>query len=181
MRDPHTGDSRGFGFVTFEDNGDAEAAMTSLNATDLLGRVINVAKARRARARTPTPGQYHGSVRSPSTLTRPSPPKPDERRGYGRDGPPRGGYCSSGPFAPLTAADDDRGPPPRRYDDRRDYCASVVASARLIRRRRSSLVPSAPTRLYARPVALPDAHRRRPPRRRLCAFRSSLLAHARRR
>lgn len=47
MRDPHTGDSRGFGFVTFEDNGDAEAAMSSLNATDLLGRVITVAKARR--------------------------------------------------------------------------------------------------------------------------------------
>ena len=63
MRDPHTGDSRGFGFVTFEDNGDAEAAMSSLNATDLLGRVITVAKARRGRARTPTPGQVRVCAR----------------------------------------------------------------------------------------------------------------------
>ena len=52
MRDPHTKESRGFAFVTMEEVADAEAAMAGLNATELMGRVINVEKARRGRART---------------------------------------------------------------------------------------------------------------------------------
>lgn len=60
MRDPHTKDSRGFAFVTMETAEEAEAAIAGLNATELMGRTVNVEKARRGRARTPTPGQYHG-------------------------------------------------------------------------------------------------------------------------
>ena len=60
MRDPHTKDSRGFAFVTMETAEEAEAAIAACNATELMGRVMNVEKARRGRARTPTPGQYHG-------------------------------------------------------------------------------------------------------------------------
>ncbi|KAH8923206.1 RNA-binding domain-containing protein, partial [Atractiella rhizophila] len=80
MRDPQTRDSRGFGFVTMETPEEGDAAVAGMNAVDLKGRVITVEKvsqlrfemlrlahcllivrqARRGRARTPTPGQYHG-------------------------------------------------------------------------------------------------------------------------
>jgi transformer-2 protein len=77
MYDPHTRDSRGFGFVTMETAEEAEAAITALNGTDLMGKAMNVEKAcsfsflryvhltnelqaRRGRARTPTPGRYYG-------------------------------------------------------------------------------------------------------------------------
>ncbi|KAH9810565.1 hypothetical protein DFH28DRAFT_1097863 [Melampsora americana] len=114
MRDPNTKEIRGFGFVTLESAEEAEAAMAALNGLDFLRKVLCVEKARRGRARTPTPGQYHG------------PPKRDERRydprGYG--GGPRyddhgggGGYDRHdryGYAAPMR-------PERERYDDRRDY------------------------------------------------------------
>lgn len=52
MRDPHTKDSRGFAFVTMEVAEDADSAIAALNATELMGRTMNVEKARRGRART---------------------------------------------------------------------------------------------------------------------------------
>lgn len=86
MYDPHTRDSRGFGFVTMETAEEADAAITALNSTEFMGKVMNVEKvcclpsfplpspfifclpryitnvtqARRGRARTPTPGRYYG-------------------------------------------------------------------------------------------------------------------------
>lgn len=60
MYDPHTRESRGFAFVTMETGAEADAAVTALNATEFMGKTLNVEKARRARARTPTPGRYHG-------------------------------------------------------------------------------------------------------------------------
>jgi transformer-2 protein len=77
MYDPHTRESRGFGFVTMETGEEADAAITALHGTDLMGKAINVEKvrtdaecekyldnnvlqARRGRARTPTPGRYYG-------------------------------------------------------------------------------------------------------------------------
>ncbi|GAA98830.1 hypothetical protein E5Q_05518 [Mixia osmundae IAM 14324] len=60
MRDPHTKESRGFAFVTMESADEAAAAIDGMNATELHGRMISVALARRGRARTPTPGAYHG-------------------------------------------------------------------------------------------------------------------------
>lgn len=60
MFDPHTRESRGFGFVTMETAEEADAAITALNATEVMGKVITVERARRGRARTPTPGRYYG-------------------------------------------------------------------------------------------------------------------------
>ncbi|KAF9261849.1 RNA-binding domain-containing protein [Marasmius fiardii PR-910] len=58
--DPHTRVSRGFGFITMESPEEAEAAIALLNATEMMGKVITVERARRSRARTPTPGKYFG-------------------------------------------------------------------------------------------------------------------------
>ena len=44
MYDPHTRESRGFGFVTMETPEEAEAAITALNATELFGKTISVEK-----------------------------------------------------------------------------------------------------------------------------------------
>ncbi|KAG9308962.1 hypothetical protein JVU11DRAFT_11264 [Chiua virens] len=60
MYDPHTRESRGFGFVTMETAEEADAAITALNATEIMGKIATVEKARRGRARTPTPGRYYG-------------------------------------------------------------------------------------------------------------------------
>ena len=47
MYDPHTRESRGFGFVTMESAEEADAAIAALNATDLMGKVVNVEKVAR--------------------------------------------------------------------------------------------------------------------------------------
>ena len=44
MYDPHTRESRGFGFVTMETAEEADAAITALNATDLMGKALMVEK-----------------------------------------------------------------------------------------------------------------------------------------
>jgi transformer-2 protein len=44
MRDPHTKDSRGFGFVTMEIPEDGEAALAATHGKDLNGKPLNVAK-----------------------------------------------------------------------------------------------------------------------------------------
>ncbi|KDR85886.1 hypothetical protein GALMADRAFT_51853 [Galerina marginata CBS 339.88] len=44
MYDPHTRESRGFGFVTMESAEEAEAAVTALNSTELMGKIMNVEK-----------------------------------------------------------------------------------------------------------------------------------------
>ena len=46
MYDPHTRESRGFGFVTMESMEEADAAITALNATDLMGKTMTVEKVR---------------------------------------------------------------------------------------------------------------------------------------
>ena len=46
MYDPHTRESRGFGFVTMESHEEAEAAITALNATEMMGKAITVEKVR---------------------------------------------------------------------------------------------------------------------------------------
>ncbi|BGP19959.1 hypothetical protein JCM10213v2_008090 [Rhodosporidiobolus nylandii] len=119
MRDPHTKEPRGFAFVTMETAEEAEACITAINATELLGRTLNVAVARRGRARTPTPGQYHGPPKREFERggygggygDRPYEPRGYSSRGYGRDdrGYDRGGY--GGRY-------DDRGYSSRGYDDR---------------------------------------------------------------
>ncbi|KAG5724380.1 hypothetical protein E4T56_gene16082 [Termitomyces sp. T112] len=101
MYDPHTRESRGFGFVTMESSEEADAAITALNSTEIMGKTITVEKARRGRARTPTPGRYYGPPKR-NDFERPYDPRPYDSR-YSRD------Y-------------DDRGRGGRyRHDDRRDY------------------------------------------------------------
>ncbi|KAK4053610.1 hypothetical protein OIO90_003849 [Microbotryomycetes sp. JL221] len=145
MRDPHTKDSRGFAFVTMENVEEAEAAIAGLNTTELMGRPMNIEKARRARARTPTPGQYHGPPKRDGY----GGPPPRGGGGYGRyDAPPprdyyggRGGYDRGYPPPPppdryASRYDDRYGPPPPRdpyyggggrdrYDDRGMYAAPM--------------------------------------------------------
>ncbi|KIJ13812.1 hypothetical protein PAXINDRAFT_170126, partial [Paxillus involutus ATCC 200175] len=89
MYDPHTRESRGFGFVTMETGEEADAAITALNATELMGKVMNVEKARRGRARTPTPGRYYGPPKR-HDYERPYDPRPYDSR-YTRDAEPRRG------------------------------------------------------------------------------------------
>ncbi|ESK97576.1 hypothetical protein Moror_17576 [Moniliophthora roreri MCA 2997] len=126
--DPHTRESRLFGFVTMETAEEADAAITALNATEMMGKVITVQKARRGRARTPTPGRYHGpSKRNTSHYDRPYDPRPydsryardyDDRRRGGRDDY-RGGRSRHDDRERYRDYDRDRYRDDRRYDDRR--------------------------------------------------------------
>ena len=60
VTDRDTGRSRGFSFVTMTNDGQAQAAMSALNGTDLDGRALNV---NAARARTGTGGGQGGGRR----------------------------------------------------------------------------------------------------------------------
>ena len=60
MRDPHSRESRGFGFVNMATPEDADAAKQGLAGAVIEGRTMSIEKARRKRPRTPTPGHYLG-------------------------------------------------------------------------------------------------------------------------
>lgn len=60
MKDPHTRESRGFGFVKMTTSEEADAAKEALQGEVYEGRTLSIEKARRARPRTPTPGKYFG-------------------------------------------------------------------------------------------------------------------------
>ncbi|KAI0118451.1 RNA-binding domain-containing protein [Hypoxylon sp. NC0597] len=90
MKDPHTKESRGFGFVKMVTSEQADAAKDGLQGEEVEGRTLSIEKARRARPRTPTPGKYFGPPK------REGRPRYDDRRrgggygGYGgRDDPYR--------------------------------------------------------------------------------------------
>ncbi|KAK0636180.1 hypothetical protein B0T17DRAFT_70885 [Bombardia bombarda] len=125
MKDPHTGESRGFGFVKMVTSDMADAAKDGLQGEVIEGRTLSIEKARRARPRTPTPGKYFGPPkREPGG--RPGGRFDDRRRGgggyggsggggggggYGRDDSYRG-YRGSG----YRGGGDDRGGGDRGYD-----------------------------------------------------------------
>ncbi|KAK5049955.1 hypothetical protein LTR84_004074 [Exophiala bonariae] len=98
MLDPHTKESRGFGFVKMLTTEQADAAKEGLQGETIEGRTLSIEKARRARPRTPTPGKYFG------------PPKRGDFRG-----PPGGGR--GGGY--RDRFDDRRGGYPPRRDDYR--------------------------------------------------------------
>ncbi|KAJ7451225.1 hypothetical protein B0H11DRAFT_2161787 [Mycena galericulata] len=89
MYDPHTRESRGFGFVTMESAEEADAAVAALQGSEMGGKAIHVEKARRGRARTPTPGRYYGPPKR-GDGERPYDPRPYDSR-YSRDYDDRGG------------------------------------------------------------------------------------------
>jgi transformer-2 protein len=60
MRDPHSHESRGFGFVKMATSDQADAAKEGLQGESIQGRTLSIEKARRNRPRTPTPGRYFG-------------------------------------------------------------------------------------------------------------------------
>jgi RNA recognition motif-containing protein len=68
MRDPHSGDSRGFGFVKMVTPEQADAAREGLHGVVHEGRTLSIEKARRARPRTPTPGKYYGPPKRGKSL-----------------------------------------------------------------------------------------------------------------
>ena len=60
MLDPHTKESRGFGFVKMVAGDQADAAKEALQGAQIEGRTLSIEKARRGRPRSPTPGKYFG-------------------------------------------------------------------------------------------------------------------------
>jgi transformer-2 protein len=60
MLDPHSKESRGFGFVKMVTADQADAAKEGLQGDVIEGRTLSIEKARRSRPRTPTPGKYFG-------------------------------------------------------------------------------------------------------------------------
>merc|ERR1712168_293262 len=58
--DGHTGRSRGFAFIYYENQDDANEARNAMNGADLDGRKIRVDFSITKRPHTPTPGMYMG-------------------------------------------------------------------------------------------------------------------------
>jgi hypothetical protein len=69
MKDPHTGESRGFGFVKMVTSDMADAAKEGLQGEVIEGRTLSIEKARRSRPRTPTPGKYFGPPKRGKLIT----------------------------------------------------------------------------------------------------------------
>ncbi|PGH17142.1 hypothetical protein AJ79_01280 [Helicocarpus griseus UAMH5409] len=92
MVDPHTKESRGFGFVKMVTSEQADAAKEGLQGEVIEGRTLSIEKARRGRPRTPTPGKYFGPPKRGTSFYR-GPPRggrydryEDRRGGYGGGG-----------------------------------------------------------------------------------------------
>jgi transformer-2 protein len=60
MVDPHTRESRSFGFVEMATLEQADSAKEGLQGEFFEGRTLSIQKAKRGRPRTPTPGKYFG-------------------------------------------------------------------------------------------------------------------------
>lgn len=121
MYDPHTRESRRFGFVRFENTDDAARAIEGCNGSELNGKTISVEKARRGRARTPTPGRYYGAPKR-------RPPEPrryidrfDPRYDHPRYAEPRGDREYRGSrYDPRSDRSYDPRYDGRSYDNRSD-------------------------------------------------------------
>jgi transformer-2 protein len=130
MRDPHTKESRGFGFVKMVTSEQADAAKEGLQGEVHQGRTLSIEKARRARPRTPTPGKYYGPPkRGKSSRCRHQSSHTNESAefgGRGRGGPRygdrysddrRGGYGRRDDYGSRGSRYDDRGYGGGRRDD----------------------------------------------------------------
>ncbi|ODH53705.1 hypothetical protein GX48_00123 [Paracoccidioides brasiliensis] len=92
MLDPHTKESRGFGFVKMVTAEQADAAKEGLQGEVIEGRTLSIEKARRGRPRTPTPGKYFGPPKRGTSFAR-GPPRGGR---YDRYDDRRGGYGGGG-------------------------------------------------------------------------------------
>ncbi|KAI9675129.1 MAG: hypothetical protein M1817_001537 [Caeruleum heppii] len=119
MVDPHTKESRGFGFVKMVTAEQADAAREGLQGELIEGRTLSIEKARRARPRTPTPGKYFGPPKREDM--RGPPPgrydRYDDRRGGGYGGRQDDPYRSRGSYGRY----DDRDRHYGRREPRDDY------------------------------------------------------------
>lgn len=57
-RERTSGDSKGFGFVEFNNSDEAKAAIVGLNGTEFGGRTLKVSEARSQTAKDPLGGKY---------------------------------------------------------------------------------------------------------------------------
>jgi len=57
-RERTSGDSKGFGFVEFNNNDEAKAAIVGLNGTEFGGRTLKVSEAKSQTAKDPLGGKY---------------------------------------------------------------------------------------------------------------------------
>ncbi len=109
MYDPHSREHRGFGFVTYENVEQAQAAKDGCQGKSVAGKTFDIHFAKRNRPRTPT-GKWEGPPRRRNDRDR-SPP-----RRYRRDSPRRRDY------SPRRSPRRDYSPrrsSPRRYSPRR--------------------------------------------------------------
>jgi len=127
MLDPHTKESRGFGFVKMVLPEQADAAKEGLQGAQIEGRTLSIEKARRGKPRSPTPGKYFGPPKRGKTVGS-SYTKIANRSEGDFGGPRRGdsrGYRDRYDDRPrgYGRRDDYRGGAPRGYDDyeRRGY------------------------------------------------------------
>lgn len=67
VMDPILKESRGFGFVTYDNKEDANDAVKEMNDYEMDGKRIIVEIAKRSKPRKPTPGKYLGYDRSRDT------------------------------------------------------------------------------------------------------------------
>ena len=63
IKDRASGESRGFGFVEFDSQQDAENAKNALNGQEMNGRALKVDDAREQSERRPSRGSYGGRSR----------------------------------------------------------------------------------------------------------------------
>jgi len=127
MRDPHSGDSRGFGFVKMVTAEHADRARDNLQGVVHEGRTLSIEKARRARPRTPTPGKYYGPPKREFGRPRGG-GRFEDRRGGGYGGRRDDYYGGGGGYRGYRGGDryEDRqgggdSGYDRRYRDRGDY------------------------------------------------------------
>ena len=60
IKEPHSKENRGFGFITFDSSKDAQKAINEINNTYINGKEIKVEISKRSKPHKPTPGVYLG-------------------------------------------------------------------------------------------------------------------------
>lgn len=118
MLDPHTKESRGFGFVKMVTADQADAAKEGLQGEVIEGRTLSIEKARRSRPRTPTPGKYFGPPKREDEARGPPPGRYGDRYDDRRRGGGGGGYGGGRDDYRGGYRRDDRD---RGYGGRDDY------------------------------------------------------------